>query len=632
MTIYELHRCRIGGEITANTPTCVIVEVARSFGVYTELSRADALISISSSIAPTISWSGDEGGKGEIATLRAIAGFVNGSSTLMWSIDTLKAAFEHLLTHYNDCPPLPVEFVAGKKTPLTPLAYDACMLYAQCKRAGIEVTATTTEAEMAAALRSKLSGAEEIRANLFDILQEMSVSELISLRLRLPKRPAIRTSGHSQSGVDDCVRSLQVPATILRRIWPRSVDEAIALAALNFNINISESKFPFDEYRVLATTATTNTTTTTTATTTATAFATASTTATATAVDPEWRERLQKCPDWYNVRLTWTPIVRRIYSRVELEMFLVGEGYSMGSSWSPRSPGSLYREDELLYMTRITPTFYAGHHPYCTETETAILAQPTGTGAGAGTWITTFGVVSEPHTLKLYSDEELAKHFENCLDYCNPADIRERLSQPAIAKLRSIASPLLLLAMARVDARLSTLGRHCTELCRTFKEGDAATREAVLAFLEALLHMAYYMRGWTGKGEPPLTRESTLTLPGADSEAQLIDRVNMAIHHFDDIILKLPESVRSVCSRLPQMRVKVAPNGAITFTPTSSPSAVEGHAGDTLLARLALVKNPEDDNACIRMASNIFAASAYYYTVALEAPPPFDIRRMSEIV
>lgn len=694
MSVYELTRLHISGPITDATPACVILEVAHCMSLDVDWKQSTVAAYIEEVIrainmvkVPTIQGaaSSSAGGNETFPSEhhQFIATFVNADAEISWKLKPLIQAFRHLCQFYKVQIPLMPEanFIVGQKTPTTPLAYNACMLYRLCSYHNIRTSRTTTIEEMGQAIRNYNQDPEVLRERLFATIQSLSRSALISLstapELRVTVSPAIKPSKPQElppmmhlnkekkeeevilgremlplpaedsprrrddllsSSPDTTVSKTVIPnieplsltverlsgaytrltdyRSILPRIEPICHEEAVLMAAIIYGVNLTECCNPYEEYIEMQ------------------AVAASGVNSYIPVYDKVFRERYLRNPTWFDIRRTWCSRLPRIYSAENLRQFAIAEGY-LPSEFTSRNP------EELMTLSRVTPTFYLGCHPDCTKKTTVIDQQDL--SEINPLLLLTYGI-SEAGPYALYSVSELIAYFSESRAYTNPEKAAEMLPNAAVNKLRNIAqektrrspratAPLseieiqykaLLEMMDRLDAYAKATSAHAKKLAQY--HADQKTRPDIEACLTNLLHMAYYMRGWKATPDHqdiPIQRSKT-NFP-IEAQGQVDFNVTAAIREFERSIGLLSQEVRTFFRTLPLMKAHTHGND-VSFQPTTN-------AGDgkTIFERIAIVKAGTSEASCIRLSSNLFAASAYYYIVACGMTIPFNPRHLAHV-
>lgn len=673
----ELNRLRVTGPLTLTTPTCVIAEVATTLRIGIDVGKLDStdyvdkvIKAITSTVAiPRIKYpqkDRDDLGYSQ-AEWRMIVGFINADQSVQWKISSLKRAYLHLMRYYNvKEPPLPEEgkdFAIGQQTQDQPETYNACILYRICHYYGIRMTRSTDIRYMGQAVSYLYSESTQLKELLSSQIENLSRSSIINLLMssdaRIAPSPNLKVKAGPMKVVLTTLPSLpswdpdridsKLVATkytaltslsdLLPRVLPASHEEAIILGAIVYSINLSECINPHAEYLHLR-----------------------KITGEGVLVnryvpisDSRFRQRYQVNPKWFDIRVTWTPRIRPIYSEEDLRKFALAEGYSTSEVSSRKAL-------RCLEEARASSTFYVGYHPSLVDidgkggstqrvTHTAI--QLTEIKDLPSELILTYGNLSQPDSLTVYSIPELKEWFTRSRNYTDPKDARVTFSKLGVRKLRYICRSYLPRKNGRssaaggskcsteiekgyldlaeslemVEDYLAAGADQAKRLTDLFTRSDEKIQEAIKRTLISLLHLCYYMRGWKccpENQEPPIGSHETNF--DKDYQGQVDLNVTNATLEFERQLENLPPDVKEVFTSLPLIRAQKQEGHGIRFQPTTDKAQ-----GLTVLERIKIVKDGSTVYACIRLSSNLLMASAYYYMLACQMSPPFPIRQLAEI-
>jgi len=674
-----LSRLEITGAITGTTPICVILEIAQSVGVDFDATRIADPHYITSIIATidgahitkvTENVHGEDTGHGfGSAELSFVARYVNGN--LKWRVTPLIMAFRHLRIYASGTPPIPEgQWHCGQKTPDAPYNYDACMLYRLCRYFSIPTTRNSTLEEMASVVRMMDTNIDDLRGQLQATVQGFSKAELIALlctpacqagrsTVKLPRRilplpdtsPVFDPRYLSQEQLAEAHRVLTTPA-VLTRIAPANAYEAIMLAAVAYQVNLTECRDPLAELASMgAGIAPTH----------------------YTPVDPVFAVRYVRNPAHFNVRTTWTRKLPQLYSTEELERFVRSEGYTIAESRHANHA-------ELLHMSRISSTFHLGWHPDAANERSPIKLEDLKEMDRRA--LVSYGI-DDGGPLTTFTLEELAETFTAARNYTNPmkptevippraiakllllcqrhlspevvvaapngrrvrrdmgAEVRQLLQQvtslrqpppPPVAQRRSIEVPSalddaytqLLQAIQRVEAVNMATSAHAQALRVAYDNSDVGGKTQLRECLQGLMEMAGYMRAWkVGSMTFPITSQECMY--DLSRQQEINDNATMAINAYEARVQALAPDLRSLFLNMPLMRFIDSPEGIVFRTLTAE------EEGLTVPGRLAIMRANNNDYACIRLSSNRFLATAYYFMAAIGQPAPFDIRTMGQI-
>jgi hypothetical protein len=217
---------------------------------------------------------------------------------------------------------------------------------------------------------------------------------------------------------------------------------------------------------------------------------------------------------------------------------------------------------------------------------------------------------------EIYSDISISKLYLLCHKNQRPDEsnenFRERLSLGE--------------EIDRVKLYQDTNQEQVKEFVDRYEKYSQTDKDKVNEFLNQLLTCGMYMRGWNGEGEYPLTGEDAMFGPEELPEIEV--RVTNGI-------IKLEETV-SALSSLDNMDTLVKELPLIFYHHRSDEllPSTNREEGLTIYDRINIVKGGEDGSiqSCIRMSSNRFCASAYYYMNLLGLPIPFNIQDMVHIL
>ena len=577
-----LNRLRIIGNVSDCTPTCVIAELAACLGIKfcEESSVAETLAIVDKMIDSTV----DIGHELTRYELSKVAQFVNPTTSVVWETHELMLALGHLLQFYEKIGVIEPNFESGQKTPKKPMAYNACMLFAYLRHHGVCTSRSTTFEQLEAAVRCLFDSRANLREHLFATLADMDLAQLVSLKLSVSQK------AYPSEDLSVCLAKFSNPEYLITRAVPKHGAEAIALAALRFRVDVSESTNPTAELASLAAVDVQNW----------------------QPVDSRFRQSYSRNPEWFNIDKTWNPKFGAMYDNATLREFAIAEGWAM-VDLNRTHPG------ELLYQSRITSNIYFGRHPSCTEIVTGVDRDD----VTPRMILLTYGNI-ETNSLKLYTEDELCRCFMHYSDFVNPLDTRETMAPIVVRKLLLLCSSHRLndlsQTIATITARKKSMCEHAKQLAQERRKNE----KCVDAFLDSLLRVAYYMRGWkVATMDLPIDREKTQFPANRQSEVDL--NVCDAIRELYSIVDAMPEELAMLCRSLPLMQLKKSGNST-TFVASSN-----ADYGLTIFDRLSIVTSPGNNNSCIRMASNRFASSGYYYSISCGRPAPFELTALSDI-
>lgn len=690
MKKFELNRLKITGPITEHTPICVISEIAFCFKFDIDLAKLGAqhyvdkiiaAISMSKSTFVYESpYQAPELHGFSMDDMQHIATFVNGDSNVKRSVVSLIQGFRHLIQFYETVPQ-DINFVIGQKTNEQPLAYNACILYRVCMYYGIKTRRDTSIHQMAQSLRFLFRETESLKEEIGTAIKYFSKPDLVNLimsvEMKVTQSPNIRnmtsypeitfhekqppcfSSSSSSADLNAVFSRLTDTKNLLLRIMPESQDESVVLSAIIYGISIVEAENPYVEYMAMKSITLNSVTSN-----------------RYVPVDPNFRKRYMKNPLWFDVRRTWTPAIMKIYTAQNIKDFAIAEGYEeeINSGQPP---------EELLHLSRCVDTFYVGIHPDCNVSKTMIemdsMDEPN------RKMLVSYGIADAQHKFSLYKISELTTCFLNTMSFADPENASKQFSKNSIEKLKYIAYEQIgkkppkkdMISQAQaprsmgiLNSLLSQLGYtepapvqsreiesvvlqseveiEYTKLLSVIDQIEAYNaklppavknlflyareqRKIVEEFINLLLEMGYYMRGWKiSSHDLPLSKKDTM-FP-ASKQIEVDRNASLAISNFEMFLQEQEPRFQDIVRQLPLMSCQIR-NG-INGSEAVFEINKNEDKGLTILDRIALVKRGESDSnsyGCIRMSSCCILYSAHYYCKSCMNKEAFDIMKLAFI-
>lgn len=715
---FELSRSKIVGEITENTPICVIIEIAQSAGFDIDINQCNDPRYIKTiinslplgrkDIIKESKYQIPEIHGFKLDQLQKIALFVS-NTKISWKPIPLINSFRHLVQYYENTELPENGFIIGQKSMDFPLAYNACMLYKICKFHQIKTTRETSIETMGQAVKYLIQDPDKLRQKMINLISSVPYNELICLsmksNLKLAPTPNLKYSKNINMICTDIeplnsskIRNINfknldisllnqaydnitnITSTLIR-LDPISQEEAIMLAAVIFGINLTECCNPYNEYLEMKLDS----------------IGGSAENRYIPVYDQIFRKRYLTNPEWYNVKKTWTPILPKIYDLEGLRILTIAEGYS---------PEHVNNSDvdnlmQMMYESRTVPNFYLGKHPDCTDLVTTIDRDEISTVNPK--LLISYGIEIDKN-LNVYKISELSKCFIQYKCYVNPLKTSEIIPEKAIQKLKQIAlenvnkkkfvenNPIrqrpagITHRIARLSGALQptvntnenifdefdrmlpkklinmssiiefeytellevinviekynkNISIEAKNLIQKFQTSDSNIKENILFCFNKLLEFGMYMRGWkiNNQIEYPLTRDQTVQ--GSEDYS---DQINLnstnALNEYLKSLDSLPVDIANIFNKLPLM---IAKNSSIN-SDINLEVCCDVNQGLTISDRIQIVREgdeevrnkagkPENVYSCIRMSSNNFLWSSYYYLTLLNQLPPFNLKDLYKI-
>lgn len=606
-----LSRLRIVEDVDMETPLCVLEEILDShrMGFKKGVIHVEYRKSLISHIQkiPVTKLSNPLSSK----DLRTLVTYINADKRFRWTRETLFEAYKFLdrFSRISDAntilDTIPGNVVAASQNPEELYNLNACVLYKICKIHGIVTHPYTTLDSMGLAVKLLKGGPDLIYSVLSNFANNSNSRDIINVlvtdRIRgfsaeeleevtYESLNAYRTDSPYVNGGDS-------PNRLAKRILPISKSEAVGLGALIYQKDFSVSKCPISEFKKYT-----------------------ENPSRYIPIDETLREMFILNPNLIDLRMVFNPIFPQdYYNAEELINMAIYEGCDPTEVTAINSY-------EMLQMSYLLENFYEGLYPEIVNEETPIAFDDVNE-LDPGL-VVCYGVRRE--RLTAFNIEELVEHFTLIKTFAHPVDSQNTLPDNAIRKLKKIAMDneggtgqsismknRLMRAIEEVEFLSETSNSRALELYECYMRSDKRVKESIELAMKGLLSISMYMRGWKGGYHPFPIREAPV-----DDQLSVDIAVTTSISEFIEICDGLGEIGRNVMT-LPLLKYQGR------FNPIGS----EDH-GFTIEDRLNIVRMGDDTGniqSCIRLTSNILAATAYRYITLLGMESPFPIDELRYI-
>jgi len=615
-----LNRLNITGVLDETTPFCVVKEILQAHNISSaqieekdiKFSQIQTEVNKINSYRPITLMGSLE------KNIRYVATFVN-PVCKSWTKKSLLKAYNHMMNFSKDNIEIFSSISYSQKDIENPEAYNACMLYGLCKKYGIDTHWKMSGHHMANLLQKLSVDTNHLRTGLVCLLESLNRTQLINIYALLDQntkkgnqvnflpegftKKSEELDNKPMSYLDSekivqCHKKFTDSRYLLFSIIPKTHFEAIVLVGMIYNLNITESKFPLQEFQRLNETKNIDM---------------------YVPFDSIFRKKFLHNKSWYNLYHHWCQELTFLYSDKDLKKFCVEEGYSSDDF---RNFDAL----SLLHMSRISLNVYLGKNVYNLEQEyTPILMDDISELANSE--CLTFGILSEPESLKTYSVKEVSEMLMNLKNYVNPENTKEALSSKNGRKLYSIATQLNDPTFIKAIGIVEKWKQYSNEFSESLRNLYTQNPK-VLDYLTKILESAMYMRGWKTISEKYPLSENETKLSDSELQFEIEQKVFSSIQETQTWIQTVSEEEASVLKRLPLMRFShEAGNKVFVLTP-------DPEDGTSMLHRLEIVllgNKYKNTKSCIRLSSNILLHSVYFYLCSLGLPEPFNIFELENI-
>ena len=597
----------------SNSPACVIMEIAESmmFKVDKRL-ISDEYISalwlgiergLNDSYANKISLDDktDEPIQ-DMDNLSNVAAMVN-SENCNWSIPVLNKSFKHLMQFYKKSVPINPDrdFIVGRKTPNNPYSYDACMLYKLCLYFKIETNRYSTMEDMATTIKYYLTPKEELIKDWYGTpvhLKGNGKRDIWDGNVSTLKKSYINTLG-----------SKNVKDWLMKTYEPNNHSEAIMFAKNNYNINIFYAHSPVDEYKWIRS---------------------LDDISNYTPKDDKLTSLYNRDPSWFDTDTAWIEPLLNIYSKSKLHSFAINEGFSHRDDLKEAYESLMDLGDKNHIYLGIHPAL----HTDCKVYETIIGKEDvTNINSIEDDIILTIGKTTKNNEMYLTTIGELYGLFDINHSFSLPHSPIYYFNSISIKKLKIICSNVCgstkkKMIMNKMNVIIEYIEKFMNEVdCHIdrIKKLNNEDQNCIKSFINGIIHLSYYMRGWKvgDNKECPLSSEMTQTT--RDGFDDIEANYTLQSIENEELYNSFPEEIKDIIDGIALM-IKTDVDGVTKFVQSSS-----NEIGRTIMDRLNIIRNNENDNSCIRLSSNYLLYSCWYYMKSVFDEEPFNVDQVGYI-
>ena len=661
-----VNRLEISGPIDDNTPKCVLEEICLASSIRFDLEnnsydyRKKCQKKILSYLGESIS----DKYEGNLDDLRILARFVNAKHK-QWRKEVLLKSYKFMMEFINieKCKEIRTTFEYGLQTSTSPYSLNACVLYKICKVNNLNVAYFTTIEEMASLIQLRFSIANRKNhlmvhhlkceiynkisftasdSELINILTSCSSSDylkflnILNTLNELKESKESQESQESQGLQEDFIgvthdEYFQVTNDILTRNdkTPKNSIEAVIMGALYYKIDLSKCVSPRKEYELL------------------------SENTPYFPHDENLKKRLHATS--YDIDSVENPYLNynfntnfpiNMYGKEDLRALCENEGIEVASTENINE-GEVTKEDyyTALQLSYLTQTFIHGKQGHIANTTTTYLDDLNDLNYDE---IIVYGVRSRENlekkneygikdTMRAFTYTELCDVFSSYKKFIHP-QTREIFSDECIRKLYLLTQKKkrrneteenylnriqLGDEIERIQIYNSSNNDKLEEFLSKYENANDENKSQVEEILTNILHCGMYMRNWDGKGDFPLKTSQT----NYEVEKQIIidDRVTQSLIQLESSVSAC-KSLGNFILNMPLMEYN---SESKVFTVST-----DSNEGLTIKDRMRIVRTGENSintSSCIRLTSNKFCATAFYYMTLIGFKLPFSISEVSHI-
>jgi hypothetical protein len=616
------NRLTITGDIDCYTPKIVLEEIVDSLGIKCDSlsNTSNVLTKINKNLYKNKIVKDYEK---DTNSLRIIARYVNTHSK-NWKRDSLLKAFHFLSNIQLNELPIDIQ-IFGLQTPDNIYSLNACILYRLCKDSSILTNFNNTLEDMARNLKIYFSIKNSpqfrnfIQLKIHDELRfNTSANNLVNIVNCLNIETNNEFSQIYQTkrkieiyNYEEYDRCAEIISNLSERREAKNDLEAIVMTALYEKIDITNCEDPLIEYELI-------------------------------------------------LKKPYFPNDIKLIERMRLPSDSL-QNPQLDKNFNPSLPENMYSNRDLIYLVSeegievlddgyytalqlsyLTESFVHGKQGNIRNAENTFLEKIEDIEYDQ---IVIYGIRKDyqNNQFRAYTYGELTDTFSNYKRFIDPIT-NEIFTDEAIEKLYlltqkdkrnnesdEIYRERLDLGeeIERVKIFIKSKNDYVEEFLERYEnlenlDGKDGKKKVELAMYN-LLHTSMYMRNWDGKNDYPLTSEST----NFDEENQIIvdDRVTQSLIDFENSLEALQEynNLGHFIINLPLMQYHAESKNFVTSNDESE--------GLTIKDRIRIVRGGENEglNSCIRLSSNKFCATSYFYMILLGFRLPFSISEVSHI-
>lgn len=484
---------------------------------------------------------------------------------------------------------------------------DCTILYRLCKQRGLTTRPEMTSGDMYRLLRLQANVSTTVLQDfIIDKVQSMTSTELLN---RFSNFIPESFTFEREELYSHYLTNRELPSDPFGLFMPTTEHEAIILAASRFKIDISESSVPRLEYALLMK---------------------QGPSAKGFPIDSKLQDKIHQ--DSYSLKLDqrFNPTLPEVvYTRENLKRMALEEG------WSSDDNGNPY---EFLLSIFDMPSFFAfGKGPMANvkPCNSYLIIDRDTLDEKNPSDLVLFGKRSEPSSMTAISWSELIQTFENYREFRNVfSNTGDKLlfenfamnklvilaRKPCIDQTIADRRKRLIAVIEKINLETRSKMKYLNGIKKTLTE-NPEFREQFKVLLDLLYRLSLSMRSLRDSEPLPENGEGGKL----DSETTQMN-VSLAAISLNDKVERVEIWVRDVFLNLPLVIYYPRENKFST-----SETSFEGH---TISGRLSIVHSGENTSAissCLRLSSNWFLSTVYYYQSFFDYPVYFDITKLTHI-
>ena len=594
--LFSLDRLNLSGNITIETPSCVLYDVTISRGIDVDPKQ---LLSITyrARIIRTMEINPPESIDIPIRreNYSSVALYINSNREIKWTKKSLQDALSHISSLVDsDIPSHDTikNIRIGNPTPDHIQQYPISVLYRWCISLGAQTNPSMSEEDIRRYCLLLTSSRIELVEGIINLF--LKENKTLAKAIIYTEKSGYDSSNIGRVSKDEIDRYMQRYNGRFNSSIPKNKVEAVIMAAIRMKMDISYSEYPIQDYYNLI--------------------------SGGPFMDTNMRRLALMFPHAYNLNHKFNPIFpETVYSMDMLRSICVSEQFNLNIV----DIRTGYQELGLLYYT---DTFLINPR-HNTPLETAIEGTPIDTQEN-GVVIIYYGSI--PNGLISLTLNEIGGMIDEAGDFIFDLRTKITLSKDNIQRLKSLIVKNKIQPRSRASCpkaeAWSTLGRtitrveaimsnmeHRLKLFRNyFNNLSESDKVKVLNTYKGLFNIALIMRGWDGNlNNIPITN-----LPKYNVE-HVETRSNVMLAEFN-----------SSCRELGEVALYTLDQPLIIQEGGGYKISTDPLKGITIADRIRIVmqgRRTDNMQSCIRLSSNVLLYSIATYMKAIGIIPPFKI-------
>lgn len=579
-----ISRTQLTGYLDLQTPICVIQEIADAHGVDIDgnkLRDDHYRYWLLDTLHKPI----------KINTYEEMARYIN--HQVEWPLKALTQAYNHLrgFEHITASTAKLIKYDnVGPQTPANITNLNCCIIYRLCRELKINTTKSSTLAEMVDALELIKQPVDILQGLVCASIDQLEPCQLANILKHIKLEPSGELTQLAKVDLDfDRLKLLTASTQDIKQLQiqttPTTPEGAVILGGQLYHLDLSRAKYPHREFVRLKIQGLTN----------------------YVPEDPWYRHWYQKNSSLFDLHHSFNPYLPMIcYSEKMLQNLARGFGSCSGF------PQENWNDLSMHYFEN---HFYQGDRPN-TQYETPIDLLECET-LDPISWVC-FG--NNEQGFRAITFDELYHLFNTTKQFTNPFEANAVFTDKQITRLSYIlqktdTTSQLEALIAQIKMLQTNLNKSDIILREDYLNASPEDQREVVRILFLILYAGMHMRGWETAYTDYPVHESIVN-------PQHIDRLEQLVHKD---LLELKELGKDPW-------VKRIINLKVVTCGYRSPNMTERAQGLTIKEKVDVILANQDVNACIRMASNWFCATAHKYLTLLGKDPKFDINNLTKIL